>query len=281
MTPTRLTETGYATADDGVRLAYRVLGDGPTAVLWSFSQLSDVETIWEHPPIADFLGALAAIVDGRVVVHDRRGMGRSGGQRGTLETDAADLLRLLDTVGTRRPYLYGAVIGGAVYGAFAARHPDRAAGLLWHGPFAQARATAAYPWGASTDELEAYGAKLAEAWGSDSFAADFVAAGAPSMAGDRATIGFFARWMRRTGDPATAAAYNRTWDAVDLHPILSSIRVPVLLTSRGADPGEAEYVASLIAGARAALVEGDDFMPFYAPGPILEAVESFIRATGS
>lgn len=274
MTEPRLSETRYAITDDGARLAYRTVGAGPPDVLWSFSQLSDVAAIWEYRPIADFLRALAT--SARVVVHDRRGMGRSGGDRGGLDTDVTDLRRLLDTVGASRPYLSGAVIGGAVYAAFAARHPERVAGVAWHGPFAQAAASANYPWGASPEELGAYGTRLAREWGTEAFAADFVAGGAPSAAGDEATIRFFAHWMRQTGDPATAAAYNQAWDAVDLHPVLPAVRVPVLLTSRAAEPSEAAYVASLMPNARLVTFEGSDFMPFYEAEPIIAALRDFM-----
>ncbi|NJD28404.1 MAG: alpha/beta hydrolase [Chloroflexi bacterium] len=279
MTQPRPSETRHATADDGTRLAYRVVGEGPPDVLWSFSQLSDVETIWEHRPIADFLLGLAA--SARVIVHDRRGMGRSSGSRGDLDTDVADLLRLLDAVGADRPFLFGAVIGGAIYAAFAARYPDRVAGLAWHGAFARSVAGPDYPWAPTPDEAASYARQLAEGWGSEPFAAAFVAGGAPSRAGDAETIAFFARWMRRTSDVATADAYNRAWDLADLHELLPGVRVPTLITVRGDGPGEARHVAALVPGARVAVFEGDDFMPFYDAGPIIAALRAFMADPGA
>jgi pimeloyl-ACP methyl ester carboxylesterase len=270
-------EPRHVFTDDGVNLAYRVLGDGPVDVLWSFSHLSDVEAIWEYPPIAGFLNELA--LSGRLIVHDRRGMGRSGGQRGDLDTDVADLLRVLDAVDAERPYLFGAVIGGAIYAALAARHPARVAGVAWHGAFARSSWAPEYPWGATTEELEAYAVSLAEGWGTEPFAARFVAAGAPSMAGDVEAIRFFAHWMRRTSDAATAAAYNRAWDAVDLSSLLPSVRVPTLITSRGDHPGEGAHVASLVPGARFMAFDGEDFMPFYGPEPILATLRDFMTET--
>jgi len=176
-------------------------------LLWSFSHFSDVEAIFDYQPIADFLRELAAF--SRVVVHDRRGMGRFGGERGELETDVANLAALLDATGAEHAYLAGAVVGGAIDAAFTRAHPYRVAGLVWHGAFAQAAWTPYYPWGATANELEEYATELAEGWGREPFAADFVAGGAPSMAGDAASTRFFAHWMRQTSGAPAAAAYNR------------------------------------------------------------------------
>jgi pimeloyl-ACP methyl ester carboxylesterase len=272
-------ETRYAKGVDGVELAYRIVDDGPVDVLWSFSQLSDVEAIWGYPPIAAFIHALGA--SARIVVHDRRGMGRSGGEHGDLATDVADLLGLLDAVGAERAYLAGAVIGGATYAAFAREHPERVAGLIWHGPFARLAWAPGYPWGATTEELDAYAEKLAEGWGTEPFAADFVAGGAPSMAGHADSVRYFAHWMRQTSDARAAAAYTRRWDAVDLHPLLREVRVPTLITNRGSDPGEAAHVASLIPGARFITFEGQDFMPFFDSAPILGAIRQFLGSAAA
>jgi pimeloyl-ACP methyl ester carboxylesterase len=206
-------------------------------------------------------------------------MGRSRGERGDLETDVADLLALLDAVGSDRPYLVGAVIGGAIYAAFARTHPDRVAGLVWHGPFAHSARLPDYPWGATAEELEDYATSIAEDWGTEPFAAAFVAGGAPSMAGDEESVRLFAHWMRQTSDARTAAAYNRIWEGMDLRPWLGEVRVPTLITSRGADPGEAAHVASLIPGARLVTLEGADFMPFYDRGPVIAAMRGFIEQT--
>lgn len=139
----QLTETRYVRTADGAELAYRMVGNGPVDLIWSFNQLNDVEAISEHPPILEYFDALADFA--RVIVYDRRGMGRSGGDRGDLATDVDDLLVLLDGVEATRPYLASAVAGGAIFVAFAAAHPDRVAGVVWHGAFAQSVKTDSYP----------------------------------------------------------------------------------------------------------------------------------------
>jgi pimeloyl-ACP methyl ester carboxylesterase len=272
-----LSETRYVESADGVALAYRVMGDGPVDLVWSFNQLNDVEAITEHAPILEYFDALAEFA--RVIVYDRRGMGRSGGPRGDLQADIADLLALLDGVTAGRPYLASAVAGGAVFVAFAAAHPNRVAGVVWHGAFAQSVRTEAYPWGSTREELEERANATEAGWGTDRFAERFVAGGAPSMSGDAEATRFYAHWMRQTGSAHEAAAYIRAWDDVDLHPLLPSVHVPVLVLDRGGDPDEGAYVASLLPSARFLNLAGDDFIPYYDSGPIVAAIRDFVNET--
>ncbi|MCV0403582.1 MAG: alpha/beta hydrolase [Chloroflexi bacterium] len=273
----QLSETRRVPATDGVDLAYRVIGDGPVDLIWSFNQLNDVEVIAEHPPILEYLDALAGFA--RVVVYDRRGMGRSGGERGDLATDIDDLLALLDHVGAGHPYLASAVTGGAIFVAFAAAHPERVAGVVWHGAFAQSLRTESYPWGASPGELEDGAVRVEAGWGSERFAERFVAAGAPSRAGDEESVRFYAHWMRRTATPRDAATHLRTWDKIDLHPVLREVRTPVLVLDRANDPGEGAYVASLLARGRFLSLDGPDFIPYYESAPIVAAIREFVGDT--
>jgi pimeloyl-ACP methyl ester carboxylesterase len=272
-----LSETRYVAAVDGVELAYRTMGDGPVDLFWSFNHLNDVEAISGHGPILEYFDGLADFA--RVIVHDRRGMGRSGGERGNLESDVADVLSLCDGVGAGRPYLASAVGGGAVYVAFAARHPERVAGVVWHGAFAQSMATETYPWGATTEELEASARRIEEGWGTEPFAQRFVAGSAPSIADDADAVRFYAGWMRATGSARAAADYVRAWARIDLHPLLPTVRVPVLVLDRGGETEEGAYVASLLPQGRYRALEGEDFIPYYNGGQVIEAIREFIEQT--
>lgn len=273
MVAARIGETLYAKTDDGVELAYRIVGDGAVDLLWSFNQLGDVETIWEYAPIRGFLEELATT--SRLIVHDRRGMGRSSGERGDLDMEVADLLTLLDAVGSERPYLVGVLTGGAAYAAFAAAHPDRAAGVVWYGAFAQYLKTPQYPWGSTADELEEYSRRLESGWGTEPFAERFIG-DEPAIAGDVEAARFFAHWMRRTGTAEAVAAADRAWGHVDLHPVLRSVRTPTLIITREGDDPEAAYVASLIPDARFVRLKSDSFMPFFDSGPLIAAMREFI-----
>jgi len=275
----QLSEIRHVRTPDGADLAYRVVGDGPLDLVWSFNRLNDVEAISQHPPILEFFDRLADFA--RVIVYDRRGMGRSGGDRGDLETDVADVEVLLDGVRAARPILASAVAGGAVFVAFAAKHPDRVAGVVWHGAFAQSLKTEGYPWGATPDELEASAQASEEGWGTEPFAQRFVAGGAPSMAGDAEAARFYAHWMRRTGSASAAADYLRAWNKLDLHSLLATVQVPVLVLDRGGDGAEGAYVATLLPQGRFLQLEGEDFIPYYDSGPIVAAIRAFAEEVQS
>ena len=58
-------------------VAYQVLGDGPSDLLFFNGLGSHVEMAWEDPDIADFLRRLASLR--RLIFFDRRGTGASDG----------------------------------------------------------------------------------------------------------------------------------------------------------------------------------------------------------
>jgi pimeloyl-ACP methyl ester carboxylesterase len=163
--------------------------------------------------------------------------------------------------------------------AVAAKHPERVAGVVWHGAFAQSAATDAYPWGATAEQLDAYARSTEEGWGTEPFAERFVASGAPSMAGKTETIRFYAHWMRRTGSPRAAADHVRAWQKIDLHPLLSTVQVPVLVLDRGGDAEEGAYVASLLPKGRFRMLEGEDFIPYYNGDQVVAAIREFVEET--
>ena len=55
-----LSETRYARAQDGTRLAYKVLGDGPVDLVYLQPWYSHVEIIWEEPRHERFLRRFAS-----------------------------------------------------------------------------------------------------------------------------------------------------------------------------------------------------------------------------
>jgi pimeloyl-ACP methyl ester carboxylesterase len=275
--PTRSVETA-----DGTSLAYQVLGDGPVDLVWSFSFLSDVELVWKLPPLADFLGSLATF--SRLIIHDRRGMGRSDRPGpADLATGCADLLALLDAVGCDRPALGGPEVGGAMGAVFASTHPDRASALVWYGAFARSAWAPDYPWGATAEERSEQERETLDAWGSEELAARFVAANAPSLAHDPATARFFAHWMRTSTSASEAVQLLRLWHGTDLSPYLATIRVPTLIVCRDAvDDGESAHAASMIPDAELAELPGEDYMPFAGEvDAVVDRIRSFVTGHGA
>jgi pimeloyl-ACP methyl ester carboxylesterase len=107
---------------DGVRIHYRVEGNGPPLVLthWSLGSLAG----WHEYGYVDLLAA-----DYTVIAHDVRGHGKSDKPHDpadyALESRVADIVAILDDLGLERAHFYGYSMGGWI-GFGAAKHaPER------------------------------------------------------------------------------------------------------------------------------------------------------------
>ena len=123
-------ETRYAKTSDGVYIAYQVVGTGPVDFAADFhAYAGNVDLIWDEPDWGEFVTGFSEFA--RLIIHDRRGSGASTRNvpPPNLETRAADLLTVLDELGSEAPVLGAAASTGAMHALFAATYPDRARGL--------------------------------------------------------------------------------------------------------------------------------------------------------
>jgi len=96
-------QTRYAKTGSGLRIAYQQWGSGPPCLI-APALISNVEIMWELEPLADLFERLSSF--SRLILHDRRGTGLSGGSSfPNLETRARDLLTVLDTIRSSRAAL--------------------------------------------------------------------------------------------------------------------------------------------------------------------------------
>lgn len=126
-------ETQYAKTADGLYIAYQVVGSGPIDRAMDFHAFTgNVDLIWQEPDWGPILVGLTEFA--RLIIHDRRGSGASSRNvpPPNLETRAADLLLVLDVVGSATPVLGAAASTGAMHGLFAATKPDWTSGLTWN-----------------------------------------------------------------------------------------------------------------------------------------------------
>ena len=109
---------------NGIETYYERRGEGPPVV---FVHASIVDhAIWARQ-------AEALVDDYETVVYDLRGHGRTGGSvepAYTMDLFAEDLHALIDALDLDRPVLCGLSMGGLVAQTYAARYPDRVAGLV-------------------------------------------------------------------------------------------------------------------------------------------------------
>lgn len=251
-------ETRYAIADDGVHIAYHVVGDGPVDILWIHSFNGGLELQWEHhliPALTEKLNTFA-----RVIRHDMRGTGLSDRYAGLpdLETEARDVIAVLDAAGSRSTVIVSA--GNVVAPLVAATYPRRVRALCLFDPEARGTAAEGYPWGVTEGEAQADIKAAREGWGTDAYAAEFMEAVAPSLSGDRELIRWYARLQRHWAAPGDAVELLRRSYETDIRDVLPSIGVPTLCIVREFEEGieAAEYVARTIPGATLVTLPGSE-----------------------
>ena len=276
----QIPETRYATAEDGVSIAYQVVGNGPVDLAVDLAVSGNVELMWGFAPFADLLERLSAF--SRSIVHDRRGTGLSGGGAllPDLETRAQDLLAVLDACGSTRPALFGTTTGGAALAVFAASHPERVSSFVWHGPMAKTTWAPDYPWGDPPDAQWHSLAEVRASWGTTAMELSYLADNAPTHAGDERLAAEMARLMRHFMAPSTAVEFTRTWNETDVSHALVALRCPTLLITRRDNPhgtDEAAYVQRLIPGAQLELLPGQDFPAFFGDrAGLVETIRTFL-----
>jgi hypothetical protein len=102
-------ETRYSRSEDGVHIAYQVLGDSDLDLIVSPGFVSHLEHSREEPHMARFFRRLASF--SRLIVFDKRGTGmsdRSVDENAPLLEDRVnDIATLMDTVGSERAAIMG------------------------------------------------------------------------------------------------------------------------------------------------------------------------------
>jgi len=221
----------FTRTEDGAYLAYQVFGDGPVTLFWSEDTMALVDSWWDSPPERAWHEGLARFA--RVVIYDRRGIGLSSRNivPGNLETQVADILAVLDAVGTESCAFGGFLESGAPNTLLAATYPERVSGLVWVMPVARTLRAPDYPWAAGPDEIQRE-REITAGWGTVAWARRWVDLWSDALAGPWGTesyIRFLATVSRRTCTPDVAMELNEIWNATDVRGVLPSIRAPVLL----------------------------------------------------
>lgn len=262
---------GAVESRDGTPIAY-TLYESPGALgrIALVHSLAMDRSFWA--PVAERLGGAAS-----VLVYDCRGHGASGKPAGpyTVELFADDLADLMDAVGWERAAVAGASMGGCTAMAFAARHPERAAGLglidttAWYGP------TAPQDWEGRAQKALADGmGALVEfqktRWFSDRFREEN-----PETV-ERALKVFLAN------DVAAYAEACRMLGACDMRAALPGFAMPVRMIVGEEDYATpvamAEAMRAAIPQARLAILPGvRHFAPLEAPGEVASELQKLLE----
>ena len=252
-----MTETRYAKTTDGLRIAYRILGDGPVDLVFVISSWwSNFEAALEWDFSARLLRGLAA--RSRLLIFDRRGTGLSDRMSvratPTLEARMDDIRAVMDAAGWERAILFGNEDGAALCAVFAASYPERTSAIIMEAPTARGRWAPDHAWGWTDEDWDASIRSIESGFGSMAFAHANVEEMWPSSADDEAFVSGYAKLLRHAMSPGGAILASRLEWETDIRHILPVVQAPTLVQDgvggRFYPPEEAPFIADRIPGAR-------------------------------
>jgi class 3 adenylate cyclase/pimeloyl-ACP methyl ester carboxylesterase len=274
-------QTQYATAPNGARVAYQVVGEGNRDILLNTNWLSCVDLMWDEPRYEHCFRRLASC--GRLILFDKRGTGASDPLEirdgafdiSLLEQANEDMLLVLDAAGSTRATIVGADTGGIAAIVVAASHPERIEALVLQDSCARVTNADDYSWGLDVDAVTAIIAAVRESWGTGIA----LAALAPSLLSDPSTLRWCARYERLSVPPATMIASFEDAAQLDVREILPLVRVPTLVLSHTESAfipdGQGRYLADHLPESRYVEFDGSDIWLFSDPR-VVDEIVSFL-----
>jgi pimeloyl-ACP methyl ester carboxylesterase/class 3 adenylate cyclase len=247
----------FCTTSDGVRIAYATSGKGPPLVFvvgW-FTHLEN----GDFSPIY-FGSALKELGKNfRVIRYDGRGSGLSDRAVRDYSLDARvrDLEAVIDTLKLNRVVLWAISAGGPAAIAYAARHPERVSRILLEDTYARIIHSAQ-----DRQKWDAMITLIRTGWGSDNPAYRQMFTSLFMPDGSEADQRVWNEMERVSATPEDAAAFTTATNNIDVRNLAPKIRAPTLIIQVRNDqivPLEnGRELASLIPGARLAVIEGRD-----------------------
>lgn len=263
----------YATASDGVRIAYWAVGDGLPFVHMPPTPISNIQLEWEYPPCRAYYQGLAA--HSRLIRFDCRGSGLSDREVEdySVEAHGRDILALADRLGLERFALLGFGHSGPAAISFAARFPERVSRLvLW----------CSYPRAADYNRaprVEATRSLIDQNW---EMWTRTEAYRLTEWEGGEASR-WFTEYVRDSVTQASMREAVAAFRKMDVTALLPKVRAPTLVLHRrglaAITVEAATELASKIPNARLMLLEGSWIVPYVgedAPA-VLSAIVGFLQ----
>jgi class 3 adenylate cyclase/pimeloyl-ACP methyl ester carboxylesterase len=257
-------EIRYCKADDGVRLAFAKVGDGPP-LLRTAHWLGHLEYDWELPIFRHFLLELASTFS--LVRFDARGNGLSDWDVGNLSLDVwvSDMKSVADAAGLDRFPILALSQGCAVAIAFALRHPERVSHLILYGGFAAGAYKSPEVTPAALEQFDAMKTLMKLGWGANepTFRQLFTASMMPEATKEQ--IDAFNEAQRISASAECAVRYLDTVANFDVRHLLPQIKVPTLVmhvrNDRRVPIAASRELAAGIPGARLVTLPGKNHIP--------------------
>jgi class 3 adenylate cyclase len=271
-------ETKYVAVGDA-DVAYQVLGEGPSDLLFFIGLGSHIDMAWENPDIADFLGRLASLR--RLIMFDRRGTGASDrvprNAIPTWEEWTEDIECVLNAAGSTQASILATVDAGPIAVLYAAAHPERVDSLVLCNTTARYLVADDYPIGFTPEALDFVVEFVRTRWGTP----EFLSVAGAADTGDSARRDALAPLFRASVTPRTAAAqYDYLLRNLDVRPVLPLIQMSTLILSAD-NPSFlpmafGRYLAEHIAGSKFVALPGQDMLIFGQRDVVFDEVAEFL-----
>jgi class 3 adenylate cyclase len=275
-------QTAYARDGDAHHLAYQIVADGGSDLLFVPTGTFPIDLLWDEPTVARHLRRLASF--SRLIITDLLGLGSSDAvpihDRPAMQAWTDGLVAVLDAVGSECASIFATSESALPAMLLAATHPQRVRSLVLWSPYARFLRADDYPYGMPEPTFSRY----VDAFGENIGTGAVVDTLAPSWAGDAGKRRWWARGERLAGGPGYFKAIFDLYLRTDVRPALDSIQAPTLLLRRRGDrhvtDGHARYLADRIPRARLVEFDGNDNVWFAGESDrVLDEIESFV--TGS
>jgi DNA-binding SARP family transcriptional activator/pimeloyl-ACP methyl ester carboxylesterase len=276
-------QTRYALTEDGVRIAYQVIGEGDRDIVFVPGLMSHLELLWEDHETADFYRRLAEL--GRLIMFDKRDTGLSDRPSADmpLEERMEDVRAVMRAAGSSQAALFGYSEGAPMSILFAATYPGRVSALILGSASARWFPAPGYPCGQEAQQMyDALVDIATHRWGQGASIEWYL----QSRAGSARARQLFGRFERMSISPSAFLRMARMIRDIDVRAVLPAIHVPTLVIQRLDDlitpPCHGRYLASHIAGARYFEQPGDHSLRFAGSGDsdaLCAEVAAFLAST--
>jgi pimeloyl-ACP methyl ester carboxylesterase/DNA-binding CsgD family transcriptional regulator len=251
-------ELRFCRSADGAQIAYAIHGQGPALVV-DACWLSHLQYDWQSPVWRHYLHDFGAY--STVIRFDERGHGlsdRNVTDHG-LEARLADLEAVVDAAGLDRFVLLAMSQGGPVAITYAARHPERIAGLIFSGSYSFA-AREDTPDDIAMDD--AFERLIQVGWARPESEFRRVFSSMMIPGGTEEQRSWLDELQRVAVDTETALLSRRQRKLADADRLLGELTAPTLVVHSLGDRmnnfAEARHLAANIAGARLVALESDN-----------------------
>ena len=274
-------EIRYA-VNQGVHIAYAVVGDGPIDLVYTPGIWSNLDVMWEDVRWARFLDRLASF--SRLIVFDMRGVGLSdrGSEPPFLESQMDDMTAVMKAAGSESAAIFGGARGGAMSMLFAASYPERTTALVLYAAVARTVRSPDHPYGKTPEEQHRFFERFVAEMGTGKN----LDLQGPSGLDDPRFVQWWARFERLVATPNAYRELALIFRDLDVRAVLPSIQAPTLVLQRTGDrivPVEqARYLAASIPSGHLVELPGDDHIPFLGDADALVSeVEEFLTGRRS